>query len=230
MTFHQFKLDAERFCHSSSEWFYTQAHMERFWTTYNVAKRYLSTDSKVLSVGCGNAIVEKFLLREFACKIYLVDFPEAIEHFKAQFKYYGFRSCGADLSTDFINGHQLCDLILCTEVIEHLPLAPADLIARLSHILQPNGKILITTPKLNRVSNILRLIFGWSLLEDPQKTFGPVNAENQGVHRREYTMSELKQALHKNKLNVLYSQYFKWRSHLLVVGSTVSPETDNFWL
>ena len=77
------------------------------------------------------------------------------------------------------------DIILLCEVIEHLARWPAEVMAELKNYLKPGGLLLITTPNLHRLSNIIRMCTGRRLFAH----FVP--EELVMGHLREYTPEEL---------------------------------------
>jgi 2-polyprenyl-3-methyl-5-hydroxy-6-metoxy-1,4-benzoquinol methylase len=52
------------------------------------------------------------------------------------------------------------DVILCSEVIEHLPVPGHVFLARLRKLLRPNGTLILTTPNLYRLRNVIFLATG----------------------------------------------------------------------
>jgi 2-polyprenyl-3-methyl-5-hydroxy-6-metoxy-1,4-benzoquinol methylase len=85
------------------------------------------------------------------------------------------------------------DLILCSEVIEHLPHSSVPPLREMYRVAGPHGYIIITTPNIARSANRVKLLMGRS----PQYPI-EVFFENEGKgsllyhrHIREFTMSEL---------------------------------------
>ena len=85
------------------------------------------------------------------------------------------------------------DLVLCSEVIEHLPQSPIPAIREMYRVTKTGGHVLITTPNIVRSINLGKMLFGRS----PSY---PISAflENEGKgsplyhrHNREFTLSEL---------------------------------------
>lgn len=81
------------------------------------------------------------------------------------------------------------DIILFCEVIEHLTNDPYKAILNLKKILKPGGLLIITTPNVSRLENIIKLIFGINIF-DRYSAYGPY-----GRHNREYTKKELENLL-----------------------------------
>jgi SAM-dependent methyltransferase len=86
------------------------------------------------------------------------------------------------------------DLVLCSEVIEHLPQSPIPPLAEMYRVTKKAGYILITTPNIVRSINQGKMLLG-------RTPVYPISAllENEGRgnnlyhrHNREYTLSELK--------------------------------------
>ncbi len=86
-----------------------------------------------------------------------------------------------------------CDLLLCSEVIEHAFMAVATCIERLRYLVRVGGILLLTTPNIYRRRNMLRLLRGRNVCEPhpalPEKRNGIV--VDARTHPREYTMFEI---------------------------------------
>ncbi|MDD4553856.1 MAG: class I SAM-dependent methyltransferase [Bacteroidales bacterium] len=79
------------------------------------------------------------------------------------------------------------DLIVCSEVLEHLALDPMCVFSESNRILKPGGRLLITVPNAIGVTNLVRLIRG----EQPS-SFPPYRPEGINLrHNREITPYEL---------------------------------------
>lgn len=77
------------------------------------------------------------------------------------------------------------DFVLYCEIIEHLTQNPARTLVEIHRILKPGGQVLITTPNVLRLQNIVGM-FQQKNLYDPYSGYGPY-----GRHNREYTSQEL---------------------------------------
>ncbi len=80
------------------------------------------------------------------------------------------------------------DVIIFTEVLEHLLVAPVQLISQLVSLLSPNGYLYLTTPNFFRQANLKTMAAG----RNPQP-FYPDAGQNWDAHYhfREYAMPEL---------------------------------------
>ena len=96
------------------------------------------------------------------------------------------------------------DLIIMTEIIEHLVGEPKKYLEEAYRILNDKGKILITTPNVVRWQNLINLILGRNI-------YFPLFQLEQQIyyrHNREYTMDELKKVLEKNKFKIIETSFF----------------------
>ena len=85
------------------------------------------------------------------------------------------------------------DLVLCSEVVEHLPHSPVPAIREMYRVTKPGGHILITTPNINRSINQGKMLLGKAPVYSIDAFL-----ENEGRgsnlyhrHNREYTLGEL---------------------------------------
>jgi SAM-dependent methyltransferase len=123
----------------------------------------------------------------------------------------GFKSCGIDLekyiskinfsrdgleykACDLKNelipyNDEAFDLVIFSEVLEHLDFHPLDLFQELSRVLKKDGKIIITTPNFKRLNNRIKLLLGREILEIIP-----------GAHYREFTLPDILHLLDKSGL------------------------------
>lgn len=80
------------------------------------------------------------------------------------------------------------DLVLFTEVFEHIQTNHAGILSEIKRILSPHGLLLLTTPNAIRLQNLVKLFFGQNIY------FPLFQLEDNPNHRhnREFTMDELK--------------------------------------
>jgi SAM-dependent methyltransferase len=77
------------------------------------------------------------------------------------------------------------DVVLFCEIIEHLLMDPMHSLAEIHRVLKPGGLLVVTTPNVARLENVIRLVLGENIY-DPYSGFGPY-----GRHNREYTQHDL---------------------------------------
>ena len=77
------------------------------------------------------------------------------------------------------------DVVLYCEIIEHLLMNPVHTLTEIHRVLKPGGLLVVTTPNVARLGNVLALADGRSIY-DPYSGFGAY-----GRHNREFSMSEL---------------------------------------
>ncbi|AKD55338.1 class I SAM-dependent methyltransferase [Spirosoma radiotolerans] len=107
-----------------------------------IEKKIITKDMKLIEVGCGLGYLS-YALHEDGFDIMGIDISEkAIS--KARQKYGDYYKC-MDIYKMVEEGNEQFDIILLTEVIEHVT-DPVDFIEALSMLLNPGGKIIITTP------------------------------------------------------------------------------------
>ncbi|MBS1836484.1 MAG: methyltransferase domain-containing protein [Actinobacteria bacterium] len=77
------------------------------------------------------------------------------------------------------------DVVLFCEIIEHLLMDPMRVLRKIRRVLRPDGVLVVTTPNVARLNNMLRIAGGHNIY-DPYSGYGPY-----GRHNREYTMTDL---------------------------------------
>ena len=154
-------------------------HTDQFQDEVYAAARKLCVENNyktVLDIGCGSAFK---LIKYFRDKKFVgLDLEPNLSHIKDKYPLYDFRE------SDFTNPPvESYDLIICSDVIEHL-LEPDDL---LDFINQVDFKhLVLSTPERGRIQQLQRS-FGWDVA-----TNGP---PHNIMHIREWSSGELKEYL-----------------------------------
>ena len=81
------------------------------------------------------------------------------------------------------------DVVLLCEVLEHFIADPLQALCHIKEVLKPGGHLILTTPNVNRLENVGRMIAGHNIY-DPYSGYGP-----HGRHNREYNWDELRRLL-----------------------------------
>jgi SAM-dependent methyltransferase len=81
------------------------------------------------------------------------------------------------------------DLVIFSEIIEHLLNDPCKTIREIKRVLKPGGTMILTTPNVARLENVAKLMSGANIY-DPYSGYGPY-----GRHNREYNRHELVELL-----------------------------------
>jgi 2-polyprenyl-3-methyl-5-hydroxy-6-metoxy-1,4-benzoquinol methylase len=84
------------------------------------------------------------------------------------------------------------DFVIFSEVLEHLRISPFGVLSEIRRILRPKGLLLLTTPNVGRLTNILKLFAGKNLTPMfPDDDTELAHITDRIAHIREYTMGEL---------------------------------------
>jgi len=81
------------------------------------------------------------------------------------------------------------DLVLFCEMIEHLQSDPVFTLKEIRRVLRPDGILILTTPNINKIQNIQKLLLGMNIY-DSYSPYGPY-----GRHNREYNVDDLRSLL-----------------------------------
>ena len=119
--------------------------------------------------------------------------PRSLDNFISRLSLHQIPTALADIEFDvFPFPDQSFDLVLAAEIIEHLPFNPYHMLREIFRVLKPKGKLILSTPNLPKLDNLLHFAFGRTIHPDIRmpfyKTFKSILI---GRHIREYTAQEL---------------------------------------
>jgi len=86
------------------------------------------------------------------------------------------------------------DLVLFNEILEHLRVDPLLALSEANRVLKPGGLLLLTTPNLYFIKNVIKFLLGRGF-NDPVQEFGKLRAIGHMGHVREYSRREVRRFL-----------------------------------
>lgn len=167
----------------------------------------------------------------------ILDIGASPYHVMYCLKQLGFDIYGVDLDTNILKGFQRknglkvikhniengrypfpdneFDLVILTEIFEHLAVDPLRALKEVRRILKPNGLLILSTPNLYTLHKIIMFLFGRSfnnVLEELEKI------EKTGYlgHIREYSSREIKMILNSCGFEIRKTYFKKYTNFFLV--------------
>ncbi|GAA0858887.1 class I SAM-dependent methyltransferase [Aliiglaciecola litoralis] len=98
------------------------------------------------------------------------------------------------------------DFIVFNEIFEHLRIDPPFVLCELNRILQPGGKLMLTTPNLYSLPSIARFLTGRSIA-DPVIEYSKLRNMGHMGHVREYSAHEVSRCLFASGFSPCYVNY-----------------------
>ena len=121
-----------------------------------ILTRWITRQSSVLDVGCGDGAHYGRLLATIAHAYYGLDVSQVAVDVARQS---GILARQHDLGNAFPFPDEMFDSVICLEVLEHL-FDPAFTLREICRVLKPNGCAILSVPNIAHFSNRARLLFG----------------------------------------------------------------------
>lgn len=162
---------------------YYAASKKRFW---NAVQRIddieLSPGAQVIDIGGG--VLAVLLSRLFGFNAMVGDVNDRAQQ---DVEASGLAFTLFDVFSDATPEVRDLDLVVLTEVIEHIPEPPYVVLQRLAKVLRPGGRIFLTTPNGHRFRNLVYMALGREILgiyryPEPGMALG---------HQHEYTLKQM---------------------------------------
>jgi SAM-dependent methyltransferase len=201
---------------------YFYFHRERFDFLLKKITELFAPGKKFLDIGSfqGYMMLGAKLI---GCDVFGVDLEKYVKALEPLSRQYGFDNRAGDLRDTLPFADNTFDLILFSEVLEHFDFHPLSFFFELKRIVKPGGKIIITTPNLCRLNNILSLIFDKSINWDIKENY------HENVHRREFSKMEITWLLQSAGLKIESCEFVNFKYSKLGLAVKVTDFISNFW-
>ncbi len=156
----------------------------RFWENFRrIEALGLKEGARVLDIGGGILSVLLSRLLNFDALV-----ADVNDRARADIEDLGLGFVIYDLFSDAPPPVEGLDLVVLTEVIEHIPQPPYVVLGRISKLLGPGGRLFLTTPNGHRFRNLLYMMLGREVLgiyryPEPGMALG---------HQHEYTLKQMR--------------------------------------
>jgi SAM-dependent methyltransferase len=175
---------------------YLDFHRDRFTYIFDLGKKYFSPGAKFLDIGSLFGYV-CLGYQQIGYQSYGLDLAKYVKQFASRFASWSIDNRSCDLTSENLPfADQEFDLILASEILEHFRFHPARFFAEVARVLKPGGRLIITTPNLIRLNNVIKLLLGRSINWDIADQYWD------GTHAREFTAAEIAQLAKQTGLAV----------------------------
>lgn len=179
---------------NSNDWFegYIQANRNRYIRDFNMIANHLEEGKQVIGdLGAAPFLTSLALVKSgHMVDSFDID-PDRFMHLTDQ----GINLRKINLDDWKNSDHGKYDLLILTEVFEHLRGNLIDLMTNMHVALKPGGQVYLTTPNFRSVTGFFKLIFkkvSYANAKDLHFEWNKINTIGHMGHVREYTFHELK--------------------------------------
>jgi len=190
-------VDFRKTLKSQKELDYFDIHVNRYaYLLTQIAKLGLKPSAKILDIGCYPPHLFT-LLKSQSFSLFGLSSPHEPVNLPQ------IKTCNLE-TKPLPYSKNTFDLIIFTEVLEHLSVHPSQILCQLKTILKKDGHLLLTTPNVLRSQNLFSLIFGKNI-------YFPLFQLNQNPnhrHQREYSSKELIKLFKTLNFKIIKSDFF----------------------
>lgn len=178
---------------------YVEASIPRYRFVSAAALRHFRRGGKVLDLGCAPGHMG-IILNSLGFEVHGIDLNQLWEETYPEKKWLQSLNVQAlDVEKEALPfGDATFDGVLFTEVLEHIALvAPTKVLREIARVLKPDAVLLLTTPNVCNLANILALAKGKNIFWAPEIFYGSSDR-----HNREYTPAEVVATVEQSGLEV----------------------------
>lgn len=175
---------------------YFDFHHDRLVYLFSLGEKYFFPGAQFLDIGS---------LFGYVCLGYQLigydskglDLKKYVDQFAWRFQDWKIDNRACDLEKEKIPfADNEFDLLLASEILEHFRFHPVRFFQEAARVTKPGGRLIITTPNLVRLNNVLKMIIGRSINWDINDNYWD------GAHAREFTVAEIRELAEKNNWQV----------------------------
>ncbi len=157
-----------------------------------------------MDVGIAYGFYDIALKKRYNVMIDGVDLPDNIPSFCGMLQKHGIQVKPCDLTKERLPfADETFDVVIFSEVIEHLRVHPIILLREIRRVLKTGGYVIVTTPNVARLTNVFTLLFGKNVFEEFKCDLpNQAHITDSWTHIREYTLNELRSLIHESDLKV----------------------------
>ncbi len=216
----QLEIELQNFDFDLKEWSlnYFQSHRNRYiHELSNLVSLY--SNSHILEIG-SSPLHMTILMKKSGMNVTGIDIaPERLSELLDK---YDLEVLKCDIEKQHLPfGDGIFDLVILTEVFEHLRIDPIFTIGEICRTLKPGGKLLLSTPNLYSYFNRVNYLKGRAF-DDPYNEFGKLHSIGHMGHVRLYAAHQLKNFLLKTgftEVEISFQVFSKIKGKLAFVNT-----------
>lgn len=187
---------------------YFRGQESRYKNNYRLIKRELKKTDFILDIGT-NPPYFMATLKQIGHHIEGLDMNPDLDSELIKERDLNISKCNIEVER-FPYEDRSFDVIILSEVFEHLYVNPIHTMNEIRRVLKNNGKLILTTPNGYSVKRVANFILGRGLSENPYREFDLLNRLGYRGHIREYSLGEVNDFLKKTGFLIQKSKYISF--------------------
>ena len=185
----------------------------------------IGKNKKVLDIGCAYGFYDIILKENFNCDVTGIEMEESTDAYCRLLKKYNIPVIHSTLSKNKCPiEDESFDIVIFSEILEHLRLSPLRALCEVTRMLKPGGTMLLTTPNIGYLRNVIHLLTGKNILQPfPENDENLDNITDSLTHTRIYVMSELIDLTKKSGFEIIEANYLSGEKLNLALRLNLIP-------
>ena len=157
---------------------------------------------RILNIGTGHGVLEYFIKEKFGYIVETIDIKEEVEgYYGKRMNRLGIAQKSCDLNSERLPyDNNYFDVVIFSEVLEHLLVSPLKPLLEINRILKEQGNLIVVTPNVASFSHIIFLLWGRHFM--PEYPMEKLTTMPDLKHTREYTIREITSLLAQAKFAI----------------------------
>ena len=169
----------------------------------------LSKGKKLLDFGCAYGFYDIILKDNFGCDVTGLEMVESADAYCRLLKKHNIPIIKNTLTKQKCPiEDEIFDIVIFSEILEHLRVSPLRALREISRVLKPEGIMLLTTPNIGYLRNIIHLCTGKNILQPFPENDEPWEHVTDAItHTRVYVLNEVKDLVKKAQFEIMSCGY-----------------------